>query len=86
MSWVVECYQEYAARSLNSTSLLIQVENPKVYSLTIWLCWDWVAPYIAMPLVGGASCGVSDGVKPRLSMRLDRRQKEKSEGVSEKTK
>lgn len=40
-------------------------------SLTMWLCWDWVAPYIVMPLVGGgASCGVSDWMKPRVSMRL----------------
>jgi len=34
-----------------------------------------VAPYIAMPLVGGASCGASDWTKPRLSMRLVRETK-----------
>lgn len=38
--------------------------------LTMWLCWDCVAPYMVMPLVGGASCGESDWTKPRLSMRL----------------
>lgn len=31
-----------------------------------------MAPYMVMPLVGGASCGVSDWMKPRLSMRLVR--------------
>lgn len=36
----------------------------------MWLCWDCVAPYMVMPLVGGASCGESDWTKPRLSMRL----------------
>lgn len=38
----------------------------------MWLCWDCVAPYMVMPLVGGASCGESDWTKPRLSMRLGR--------------
>ncbi len=32
-----------------------------------------------MPLVGGASCGVSDWIKPRLSMRLLERNREERE-------
>lgn len=43
-----------------------------VDSLTMWLCWDWVEPYIVIPLVGGANCGTSASTKPRLSMRLMR--------------
>lgn len=41
-----------------------------------------MAPYMVMPLVGGASCGVSDWMKPRLSMRLVReRQREERSAV-----
>lgn len=41
-----------------------------------------MAPYIVMPLVGGASCGASDWIKPRLSMRLVReKQRREFEGI-----
>lgn len=40
-----------------------------------------MAPYMVMPLVGGASCGESDWMKPRLSMRLVR-ERQREEGSS----
>lgn len=43
-----------------------------VGSLTVWLCCDWVEPYIVIPLAGGANCGTSASTKPRLLMRLMR--------------